>query len=198
MALKATVQEGKGLQVEAGTYTIRCLDVKEDHLANSQFGNGDVYRWTFEVQDGDGPMEDEEGEPISLDGVSDRKLTPNNKTTRWVEAFGIGLEVGDEVDLEDCIDKRCLAMIGVKDTDKGKFNTIDTLMPLPKGKVAAPKGNGNKGAEPEADLLTAFWKRVRAIGLEPGNIAPYVDNDLRTLASKTADELEAICKEVGA
>ena len=50
-------------------------------------------------------MVDGEGNPIELDGIANDKLSPMSKLTRWLAAFGVVAKHGEDVDMEDAIDK---------------------------------------------------------------------------------------------
>lgn len=128
MALIARM-EGGNAPIDGGTYPMICTDIKPDEIENSQF-DPRVYRFLFETTE----VVDAEGKPIVLDAISSRKLTPNSKLTRWVNALiGHIPTVGDSINLEEVVGKECLAVVVIKKTDQGgEFARIDDIVAAPK------------------------------------------------------------------
>lgn len=186
--LTRTMKEVQTL--EPGTYKVQLMDLKETQLENPSFGNGDVIRFVLETTD----VMDTEGNPIELDGIANDKLTPMSKLTRWLAAFGVTAIPGEDVDMEEAVGREAMAVVVLKPGKDGTdmFPRIDDLVPLPKsGK--APTGP----TEAKADFV-AFWARIEAAGFKRTEVAPYVDNDLTTIAKKSQAELDAILEEMKA
>jgi hypothetical protein len=152
MSLLLTAEEG-GTKLDPGTYPVKCMDVKEDKLANSQFGNGEVIRFDLEVID----VLDEDGNPITLDGIANRKLTPGSKLWKWLEAFGLKMAVGERVDIEQIVGRQAFAVVVSREGAKGgTFARIENLVPAPSSTAAA-------GPVEEMEI-SAWWALVRSEG----------------------------------
>ncbi len=78
-------------------------------------------------------MLDEEGNPFRLDGIASRNLTPKSKAWAWFEAFGMKLEPGVRVNLEDAVGGEALGVISNKPGNDGTglFARIDSIIPMP-------------------------------------------------------------------
>lgn len=141
--------ETGGPDLEAGTYPVTCVDLKEDVLENSQY-DPNVFRWTLVLDE----VVDPDGKGIELTAISGRKLTPNAKLTKWLAALGVPFADGRAVDTDEVIGKHCLCLIGIRKTDQGgEFVRVEDLMPLPRAsqKTAArartPEQDGALAAE---------------------------------------------------
>ncbi len=121
--------EGGNAPLEAGTYEAICTDLKPDEFPESQY-DPYVYRWTLETTE----VLDSDGRGIELTAISSRKLTPNSKLTRWVNALlGHIPEIGGEIDLEEVVGKHCLMVVVMKPSASGtEFARVDDLIPEPK------------------------------------------------------------------
>ena len=156
MALKRTMEEGGGLKLDPGTYPVTCFDVRAEKLDKFTFGDGRVIRFILEVDD----TVDEDGGPVYLDPIANDKLTPKSKLTEWLNAFGVAAAVGEAVDLESCIGKRALAVIGIKPgkDGSGEFSSVDSILPAQKAK-AAPSTVAEMS-------IGDWWKHTRELGIE--------------------------------
>ena len=164
MPLRRTMKEEHNL--DPGTYKVRLMDLKEATLENPQFGNGDVIRFVLETVD----VVDGEGNPIELDGIANDKLSPMSKLTRWLSAFGVTSKPGEEVDMEDAVDREAMAVIVNKPgkDGTGAFPRIEDLVPLPK------TGNGRTARPTEPPVTTDgavmeigdWWALTRQEGFE--------------------------------
>lgn len=152
MSLTRTMKEATTL--EAGTYEVQLIDLKEDMLENPQFGNGAVIRFQMETTD----VLDEEGNPVELDGLANDKLTPLSKLTVWLAAFGVTAKPGEDIDMSEAIGRKAMAVIVLKPgkDGTGAFPRIENLVPLPRaGRSAAV-----------APDISAWWKETRDLGLK--------------------------------
>ena len=149
MALIATAKE-PAPTIEAGSYVVRCMEIVEDEIENSSF-NPHVYRLRLETED----KLTEEGNPVPLDAICSRTLSPKSKLWRWLVAFGLQPEIGKNIDLEDIVEKEALAIVILKETETGVFSRVDDIVPLPVStrRAAAP-----------ADDIGSWWAEVRAAG----------------------------------
>lgn len=152
MTLKRTMREG--ISLEAGTYEVQLIDLKEDILENPQFGDGAVIRFELETTD----VLDEEGNPVRLDGIASDKLTPLSKLTRWLKAFGVTAEPGEEIDMARAIGQRAQAVIVLRPgkDGTGSFPRIEDLVALPRSRAVRPA--------PVNDI-SDWWKATRERGL---------------------------------
>src|SRR3990167_3616223 len=173
MAIVNPSAGGKAPEIEDGIYTVICLSVEERTVTDDQYGNPDKLIFRLKIQD----QLDAEGEDIILDPRINKKRSEMYSLFTYARAFGLDVDPNATVDTDDFVGLE--AVVRIETEKEGSWPKIKDLSPVKKGK-AAPKANSNaKSAAPDGDLLTAFWTRVRAIGLEPTNIAPLVDNDLR-------------------
>jgi hypothetical protein len=152
MSLVLTAEAGGGVKLDPGTYPVVCMDVKEDRLDNSQFGNGDVIRFVLEVVD----VLDENGEPVQLDAIANRKLTPKSKLWGWLEAFGLKVAVGAKVNIEDAVGREAFAIVIEKEGSQGgSFARIESIVPAPSRKPAG---------DPKDMPISEWWALVRSKG----------------------------------
>lgn len=139
--------------VDAGTYKATCIKVKDDHLENSLYGDGDVVRVYMQLSD----VLNEEGEEIVLDGIANRKVTPLSKLTRWADALGrvIDFDGEDDFDPEELVGGECLVKVERKDKDS--WPKIKELTALPKIVSRSTDAPGSVGA---------WWALLRENGVE--------------------------------
>ena len=194
MPLKRKMTEVQTL--EPGTYKVQLMDLKETILENPQFGSGDVIRFCIETTE----VVDEEGNRIELDGIANDKLTPLSKLTRWLTAFGVTAEAGEEIDMEEAIGREAMAVIVVKPgkDGTGAFPRVDDLVPLPKsGKASSAPQKPTAASNGDSPDVDSFWRRIRAAGFDRADVLPYADGDLSTMGRKTQNELDQIMAEMG-
>ena len=137
-------------------YTVWCMDVAADILEDAAFGDGSIIRFDLECRD----RLDEEGNPTQLDAIANDKLTPKSKLTRWLDAFGVKVATGDEIDIEEAVGRACQARVVKKIDAAGKdtgFSKIDDLLPLP---------NSRKADGPMT--LSDWWAAMREKGHDTG------------------------------
>lgn len=144
MALVRRRQEAAP-KLEPGTYEMVCVGVREDHIENSQFGTGDVIKFTLRTAD----VVDQYGDPVELEAMANDSLTPLSKLTRWLDAFGVGSNE-EELDLERCKGRKCLAKVEIQDRgDKGQWNRITELLAPPRTGARNVVGPRPAPREPE-------------------------------------------------
>ena len=184
MALYATAKE-PAPQVEAGSYTVKCMDIKEDTIENSQF-NPDVYRLSLETED----VLTQEGNPVRLDAICSRTLSPKSKLWRWLTAFGMTPEVGKRIDLEDVVERSALAIVINKESEGGVFSRVDDIVPLPSRRRAA--------AGEQEDDISAWWKRTRDAGIDRMDaMATSEEMFGKAPAVLTTEERDELSKRLG-
>lgn len=202
MTLVRKASQGGGVHIDPGTYHIRCMDAREDHLDNSQFGSGDVIRFDLEAVD----MVMPDGNPVQLDAIANDRLTPKSKLWGWLEAFGLKVEVGSDIDIDDVVGREAYAVVVDKASEQGGvFSKVDNLIPLPKtGARSMP------GAAPPLEVvrsdgsvnLIAFWKALDAAGITRLHLQEAYGMDeqgLRShIASLDGDAILELLRSVGA
>jgi hypothetical protein len=113
--------EDAGPRLEAGTYEMVVVKVREDHIENSPFGTGDVIKFTLRTTD---------GENTELEAMANDSLTPLSKLTKWLNALGIGATPGVPLDLERAQGRTCLVNVGIEDKgERGMFNKVAEILP---------------------------------------------------------------------
>ena len=153
--------------LEPGTYRVQLQDLKETILENPQFGNGDVIRFVLHTTEVTGT----DGQPVEIDGIANDKLTPLSKLTRWLGAFGVSAEPGEELDMEQAIGLEAMAVIVNRPSKdgSGNFARVDDLVPLPKTgtrRVVAASGD---------DELSAWWKQTRDEKFERKHVLEFCE-----------------------
>ena len=144
LVMKATA--GGGVHIPPGTYRVVCSGVVEDKV-ESPYGQPDVIRFSLTVAD----QFDEEGNPVDLDGIASRKLSPKAKLTSWLNAFGIEVAIGQDVDLEMAVGLEAYAVVIDHEKDGATFSRVSALIPLPETRATTVANI--------ADLpLTDWWK----------------------------------------
>lgn len=156
-----TMEAGAGPKIPEGLYKAVCTDVQPDRLENAQFGNGDVYRFSFQLTD----IYDEHGENPVLDAIANAKLTPKSKLTEWAEALlGKKLEVGDKLDTDALIACECTVQVIVKaGSDGAEWSRIDKVLPI----VGAKKG---PNLESDDLALSDWWAATRQVGIDRNKV----------------------------
>ena len=98
------VSKGSGEmpEIEPGVYKAVCTRVKDDVIDNAQYGDGSIVRLYLQITD----QFDGEGDPIELDAMASRKISPKSKLTRWAEALGRSIDFEDpneDLDTEELV-----------------------------------------------------------------------------------------------
>lgn len=191
MGRERVMEEATFTNIEKGTYPVTCIGVKEDTIPNPQYGNGDVIKFTIQFD----TIEDDEGVLLTRETMASDYLTPGSKLTAILLAFGVTAEVGQRVDIDDCLGKQALATVGsITKTVKGvvkTYDTIESLFPAPvmKGRAARPPAEPAASVEETQGVLdiSAWWKVTRdrnwkrddvlklsheMYGCEPAELAP--------------------------
>lgn len=198
---RITVSKATGMpNVEPGVYFATCTGVKDDTIENPQFGNGDIVRIYLRLDD----MVAEDGEPVVLDGMANRIISPKSKLTRWAEALGrpINFDEEDDFETEDLVEGRC--QVKVTRENKDSWPKVDDLTALPRGMANQPTVDDTIAflkvdAKGEAAVdWTIFWTVVKRHGLnkthiinaaegkEPEDIDPFeLPQILEALIGKT-------------
>ena len=150
-------------QVTPGSYEVECIETGSFYMENDMYGNPDKVRIKVRVDDGteDGPI---------LDALCNEKLSPKSTLWRWAEAFGLEPEVGGDLDTDEMVGRKALAVIGERKTERGTWARIEDFVPLPKSRVKAPTKPVEGADGPDFDFLkvnpqgdpemdwTLFWK----------------------------------------
>jgi hypothetical protein len=189
--------ESSGAKLESGTYPVRCIGIKTDHLDKSQFGTGDVYRLYLEADDA---VEEDGVTPVQLDAIANKSLTAKSKMTRWLAAFGVPFEEGKTLDLEQIIGRHCLALVANRIGEQGgEFSRVEDLMPMPRSRppaVAAPvepqetRQDARADAQPNGEHYHPAAKHgepVQEAGAASQAVLDYVDRLLYDLQIDATD-----------
>ena len=190
--------------IEPGIYECECTRTWAETLENPQYGNGDVIKIKLELD-----VADDDGETVELEAMANRKLTPMSKLWSWFEAFNVPVSVGDELDTDQMVGKRCQVEVGERKTERGTWATVDRLFKLPTraaprqrparaidqlGKYAGPEGEIN--ARAFADELGRLGLTMDELALvaPPGSrgTRPDVYAWLRSNPESTIDDLLAL------
>lgn len=172
MSIRRTMEESTFVHLEPGTYPVTCMSVRADTLENPQFGNGDVIRFTLRVDD----LMDENGKEVERDLIANDKLTPMSKLTECLMAFGVRAEVGEELDLEECVGHKALAQVSERKKDDKVYDRIEKLLPQQRMAAADPAGN-----------ISDFWKVVK----NKGYTVPQVTQTAEDMYGKHPKDLSA-------
>jgi hypothetical protein len=158
--------------VNPGTYLVTCVGTEDDHIAEGPYGARDVVRLFLQL---DG-MKDDEGQPIILDGIANRVLSPKSTLWGWVQAFGFKPEFGVPFDTDVLAGHRAQAVVLDKPSKDGSaiFSNIDNIVPLPQGMSSTPATSAPAPAPaptppaPTGDSagLSTWWASVRAAGMK--------------------------------
>lgn len=196
MSLIVEATEGKA-QLSIGTHTLRCTNIENDEVESLR--DPLIWRFTFECED----EYDPNGNPIEIDGIASRYLTPNSKAWAWCEALGMKLEIGKRHNLEDGIGGRALGKIIHKKSPNGaEFARLDELMSLPKGAIqnAPPAVQEGADASPPAgtvDML-AWWTARTGEGFQRAAVVKLCAEmfEGRNPGELTAYELSGLTDEL--
>ena len=148
-------------QVTPGSYEVECIETGSFYMENDMYGNPDKVRIKVRVETGS-------DEAPVLDALCNEKLSPKSTLWRWAEAFGLEPEVGGDLDTDEMVGKKALAVIGERKNERGTWARIEDFVPLPKSrspKAAPPPVEEdmmaflkvNEQGDPEVDW-TLFWK----------------------------------------
>lgn len=158
---------GEMPDIKPGVYEATCIRVKDDHLDNAQFGDGDVVRIFMQFDE----LYDSEGEQVVLDAIANRVISPKAKLTRWAEALGspIDFDSLDEFETEQLLGGEALVKVVRKDA--ASWPRIDEITARPtKGAKPTPaKADG----EPD---FTAFWAQVKVLGKTKDDVQALLPN----------------------
>lgn len=190
MPLLRTPVQGGGVHIDPGTYKVRCMDVKPDHLDNSQFGTGDVIRFSLETE----VLNPADGNPVTLDAMANDRLTPKSKLWGWLTAFGMKLDFSVDCDIEEAVSREAYAVVvDQPGKEGGVFSRVEDIIPLPKSQMP-PKSAAKDDGEPDFD---AFWKAVRAMGKESKDLIPFLPNkDLTDMPNMSGADLVALLERL--
>lgn len=127
----ASTKSAGAPEIEAGVYPADFDGVKEDFIENSQYGNGDIFAWSFTVYD--------QGDPVPVQGTTSRSLNTKSKTTptavRWLKAIltkseYAQFEAGEGIDAGALLGRRVQVQIEIKDSGWPK---VVNVLPAAKG-----------------------------------------------------------------
>ena len=134
---KASSKSADAPEIDDGRYPAIFRGVAEKTLEKSQYGNGDVWIWAFEVNDG--------GDLLDLEAMTSRSLNTTSKTTPKAVRYLKGLLTkaewaafleGQGFDAKSLMDRKC--EVDVEHNDNG-WPQIANVLPAPAGKrKAAP------------------------------------------------------------
>ncbi len=194
---KVPAEESQSL-LEDGTYEVELLTVADFVIKDPSFGDGNVFKWSFEVVD----QLDEDGEPIILDPISNRKLTPLTKFWAWAVALGAKPEIGEDFDTETLNGAHAMAQVEAKlkpDGSKG-FPKIVGLVAMPKTNARRPTGGSTK---PDSESISDWWAKVRDEGFEQDYVREIclatfrtTDGRGRTVSMLTPAERDELYKKL--
>ncbi len=179
--------------LEDGTYEVELVDIVSFEIENPTFGDGNVFKWSFEVVD----QLDGDGEPIILDPVSNRKLTPLTKFWAWAVALGAKPEVGADFDTKTLHGAHAMAQVEAKlkpDGTKG-FPRIVGLVAMPKTNARRAAGGSTKV---ESESISDWWAKVRDEGLEQDYVRELCRAQFggRTITQVTPAERDELYKKL--
>ncbi len=115
-------------------------------LANIEAGTGPfgpLFKFTFSLQGA-------EGETTDITGLCGQKLAPGTKLEKWLTGLGLDVEVGENVELDDFVGRKCRVFVDTNETEKnGEKRAYSNVMKvaLPKTKTA---GSSTKKMRPPA------------------------------------------------
>lgn len=204
MGMTRTMEESRFTNIEKGTYAVTCIGVRPDKIAKPQFGDGSVIKFTVRFDD----LVDDEGEPLTRETMASDYLTPGSKLTKILHAFGVSAEIGQSVDIEDCLNREALAVVGEKRKDDKVYDTIDDLVPAPK-RGAAPATRAAQTSQQPATApapsvvnsdgsanYDAFWRGVKALGLNRVHVANKLNGDVDNLQLMDGPDVAFLLEEL--
>ena len=133
---KASSKSADAPEIEDGRYAAIFKGVSEKVLTNSQYGNGEVWIWAFEVNDG--------GDLIDLEGLTSRSLNITSKTTPKAVKYLKGLLTkvewaafleGEGFDAKALMDRKC--QVDIEHNDNGWPQIVGIAAAAPKRKPVA-------------------------------------------------------------
>lgn len=131
MALKVKKTKSNAA-VDSGEYLAVITSIEEDYHPEWK----ENYVWKIKIKDAtlEGEPVDNGGELVELRFFSGRRWTSNekNKINQILQALGKEHDIGDELDLEECIGKKLRVIITDKKTEKGTFSKVSGFLPLKK------------------------------------------------------------------
>lgn len=197
MSLMVEATEGKP-QLSAGTHTLKCISIENDEIESLR--EPAVWRFTFVCEDEFDPN----GNPIEIDGIASRYLSPLSKAWGWCEALGMKLEVGKRHDLEGAVGGVALGKVIHKASANGaKYARLDELIPLPKGAAPTPTPGDNDvpfDAEPPAESspLNDWLTAMRGVGFSTKEIIDLCKSRFEKLPRELSDlQRDLLGKEYG-
>ena len=107
--------------MEAGDYRARFTGYEEDEGVHGPF-----VKMYFEILD-------KEYAGKSLKGIASAKFNPLSKLFAWTQALlGRPIERGEELELDDLVERECMLTIEHQSTDRGIFERIVSVRPVRK------------------------------------------------------------------
>jgi len=144
--MSLTVTKEEAVKVDPDVYLVEVTDVQSGPTTH-----GPSAKFTFKILDD----EDWEGETVS--GIAAMTLTPRTKLNRWLEGMGVPTDIGDEVDLIDCIGQRC--QVKVEESKDGVHSNVTEVIALRKG---TRKSEEEPEEKPRRGKKTAARKKTAA------------------------------------
>lgn len=148
--MKISKEEASGA-IEEGVYVARVSSIEE-----KEGRWGTFLSWAFQIDD---PESEHDGRVIL--GMTPSRWAEGEKTDRWLQAFGISANVGDEFDLDELVGKRVQIMVQNRTQGDREFSNVISLKPLTKKRdVAAtdkplprkPPETAHKHKQPDDDF----------------------------------------------
>ena len=112
--------------IAEGLYTAKLQAIDE---GEGKFGA--YFRWTFKIIDDDGEYDEKQ-----VTGQSNTRFTVGGKLEKWVGAFGMQAEVGEEIDLDDLIGHKVQIMVGNKVQNDREYSNVVQVLSI---RVKKPK-----------------------------------------------------------
>jgi len=132
---KATAKAADAPDVEVGLYDATFDGVTQKFIEGGAFGDGDRFEWSFTLLDDDGATLYDEGDPISVQGLTSMSLNTASKTVpkavRYLKALCTAAEFAafedeDGIDIDSLKGRKCQVDVGVRDSG---WPTISNVLP---------------------------------------------------------------------
>jgi len=122
MGIKGTVEKGDWLDTD-GSFIAKCVKVEEKE---AKFGP--VVHFIFEI------LNDPEQEGKQVTGMFSKKVTPDNKTAKILNALDpeFEFEIDMEFDFEDFVGKVCRVLVAESEGERTFYNVVKARALKPK------------------------------------------------------------------
>lgn len=187
--IKATQSSGAIYVGPAGLYDAEIVEVRKDFIEGGLYGSGDVVRFMCALDD----TVDEKGEPAIIDATANLLLSPKSKLWGWLENLAIYPAIGNSVDLDLALGKRCVLSIVDNVRDGTTYSKVDGLFPAKVSRAQAnmAEARAQLQAPPSAELVTAtgavnwtgFWAEAGRRQISRPMVADYVGGDINAITT---------------